>query len=523
MNSPDNVVSFPDASRRKLHSEADKVRHKLIAAARLDHAAIPMLATNLGRMAHRLDAVNPKNGAKSMFKAAFPDNWESVWRKRHRLVRLPGEPTPAFDMSGQYEAAGAKYLHLADAFASLKSPGDQSARDAAVNALTRDTIYSPRSTVSGSQDELTRIIGALRSIAQRIGQSGEVDRAFSILRKYPIEHTESGTQIGAGIEAGITDMYLIAPTHNWDSGVHWALPYVEIGHIDFPIVVPCIGLGPVAKFDAAIEPEVWAAAREHARKYSAVDLELAEACPPNSDPVGEGRALERARGVHGMAVLQRRLAELGVGETPFTLDEFDPDYWAANEAALALPYQLKGTIFARFNVGICAWPSDRVGGVDVRVVGGAHENWNGPDLILSKGDIEENIAQHCEFRSDNRQACFVIIRGSVYAVPSFDMVYSIAPHLIAGPHDLASDEAHQILMHGGEKSGAFRPIIWDDRSRLVPAPHLSVAATILRNLAFGTKSDRIDELLLADAHRRLKPVIQFYEEQILAFEDAADF
>lgn len=523
MNSPDNVVSFPDANRRKLHSEADKIRHKLISAARLDHAAIPLLATNLGRLAHRLDGENPKNGAKSMFKAAFPDNWESVWRKRHRLVRLPGEPTPAFDTSGQYEAAGAKYLHLADAFASLKSPGDQSARDAAVNALTRGTAYNIGPAIVGTQDEMARIFGALRRVAHKLSQSGEVSRAFQILRKHPIARSDAGIEIKAGSEAGIEKIYLLSPNHDWDGETHWALPYTEIGRIDLPIVVPLIMLGPIAKFDAAIAPETWAAAKQWQSAYGEPDAVIKEADEEISLAALDEQILRRARGLHGMIALRKRLAELELPEDAFTLDLSDPDYRAANDAALALPHHLRGTIFARFNVGVCAWPTDREGGVDIRVVGGADEFWNGPDLILSSGDFEENIAEHSEGRSENREASFVIMRGHVIAVPSFDMVFSIAPYSIVGAHDLDSDAAQQILMHGGANSGPFQPTVWDDSSRLVPAPHLSVAATVLRNLAFGKGLDRIDERLLADAERRLKPVLKFYEEQLLAFEDAADF
>ncbi len=523
MNSPDNVVSFPDASRRKLHSEADKIRHKLTSAARLDHAAIPLLATNLGRMAHRLDSESPKNGAKRMFKAAFPGNWESVWRKRHRLVRLPGEPAPAFDASGQYEAAGAKYLHLADAFASLKSPDDQSARDAAVNALTRGTAYNTGPAIVGTQDEMARIFGALRRVAHKLSQSGEVSRAFQILRKHPIARSDAGIEIKSGAEAAIEKFYLLYPNDGWEGETHWALPYTEIGRIHLPIVVPFIRLGPIAKFDAAIAPETWAEAKQWQLAYGEPDEAIYEADREISLAASDEQILRRARGLHGMIALRKRLAELELPEDAFTLDLSDPDYRAANDAALALPHHLRGTIYARSNVGICAWPTDREGGIDVRVVGGADEFGHGTDLILSSGDLEENIEGHSEVQTVNRAATFVNMRGHVVAVPSFEMILGIIPNSLDGLHDLDSDAAQQILMHGGANSGPFQPTVWDDSSRLVPAPHLSVAATILRNLAFGKGLDRIDERLLADAERRLEPVLKFYEEQLLAFEEAADF
>lgn len=60
----------------------------------------------------------------------------------------------------------------------------------------------------------------------------------------------------------------------------------------------------------------------------------------------------------------------------------------------------------------------------------------------------------------------------------------------------------------------FKPAVWDDPSYLSPAPHNSIAATILRNLAYAPADQRIDSLLIRDAHKRLKDIVPFVQEEL---------
>jgi hypothetical protein len=71
-------------------------------------------------------------------------------------------------------------------------------------------------------------------------------------------------------------------------------------------------------------------------------------------------------------------------------------------------------------------------------------------------------------------------------------------------------EMRDALVEGANADRAFfRPMIWDDLSRLSTAPHGSIAASILRNLAFAPEEQRIDTMLIKDARERLSGVVEF--------------
>jgi hypothetical protein len=86
------------------------------------------------------------------------------------------------------------------------------------------------------------------------------------------------------------------------------------------------------------------------------------------------------------------------------------------------------------------------------------------------------------------------------------------------PVPVNSESIAELLAPGcGGENLIFRSAVWDDPSRLSPAPHGSIAATILRNLAFANDDHRIDTLLFRDAEKRLGGIPSFVEAELSNF------
>ena len=76
-------------------------------------------------------------------------------------------------------------------------------------------------------------------------------------------------------------------------------------------------------------------------------------------------------------------------------------------------------------------------------------------------------------------------------------------------------EMRDALLEGAIRDQAFfKPMIWDDLSHLSAAPHGSIAATIVRNLAFAPDEQRIDTLLIKDARERLSGIVEFVRSEL---------
>lgn len=120
----DNIIHLPLRHDVRLSERRQPFSEQLRATTRLNKPDRPVMASNLGRMAARLNENNPLAAVKSIFEIAWPGD-NTKWAKRKRLVRMPGEELGDPEDYGSYEAAGAPYLHLACAIARLSSPSEK--------------------------------------------------------------------------------------------------------------------------------------------------------------------------------------------------------------------------------------------------------------------------------------------------------------------------------------------------------------------------------------------------------------
>ena len=123
----------------------------------------------------------------------------------------------------------------------------------------------------------------------------------------------------------------------------------------------------------------------------------------------------------------------------------------------------------------------------------------------------------CNFYEYESFIHLIIADGFVHAISGYERVYQRPDPILAPIGDTSADKW---LLTGGPQGGFFRPEIWDDNSRLVPAPQGSVAATLLRNLAFAPQEHQIDTRLRADIDCRLGGISDFVSTQLADFEAA---
>jgi hypothetical protein len=181
----------------------------------------------------------------------------------------------------------------------------------------------------------------------------------------------------------------------------------------------------------------------------------------------------------------------------------------------------------KYKVSLCIWPSPTNGALDIRII---FENDEGiiPGIVIGFDDDFISIfgPERLGEVGDGELKCAVIVvENHAYALANFNVQFCMMltkRFSYRGIHDLDTDEASEILLMGFDDEITFEPIVWDDRNRFAPAPQVSMVATILRNLRYANDEDRLDKLLLADAERRLRPVVQFYEAQRAAFDGAMD-
>lgn len=120
----DNIIHLPLRYNARLGERRQTLSDQLRATTRLPKSDRPIMASNLGRMAARLNEGNSIAVVKSMFEIAWPGD-STKWAKRKRLVRTPGEELGDPEDYGSYEAAGASYLHLAHSIARLTLPNEK--------------------------------------------------------------------------------------------------------------------------------------------------------------------------------------------------------------------------------------------------------------------------------------------------------------------------------------------------------------------------------------------------------------
>jgi hypothetical protein len=394
-------------------------------------------------------------------------------------------------------------------FKRMKTEREQ---EAAIRSLMRGTTFVPaQSRDLGDIDGREHAVEVLKGIALKAQATKTCARAFEILRAHPIEPTENGVMYFESDTVGLPDDYLSDRVSITDSNLHWAIPRIELGFAYFPVSMACYGLGSVEAVMASISIDEQAAALREAE----------DSFPEWTDAERQSVALEDATMNCARRILRGKLAEAEQADAPFRKSN-ERNGYSAPDATDDLRHV---QTFARYRVQLCLWPDLNGGPPDVRfIVGSERDGFLAEYVLEVLGNYVEVEGEarlgDDDCNDDYLSISLLSIDGSAYAIPSMEVRLNMRWGW-EGVHSLDSDEVRDLL-HVDGHSARFAPAVWDDRSKFVPAPQATLASTILRNLAFAADGDRLEQLLLADAEERLKPVVDFYDDQRRAFEEAMD-
>ena len=101
---------------RPSSSHLDNIIERLKGNSRLSLNDKKRFVLNLGQLASRINKNKPLNGAKQIVDQSGQD---SIWQKRKRFFRLPGEDTPDNGIDGEYASNPATFIALAEAAGEL--------------------------------------------------------------------------------------------------------------------------------------------------------------------------------------------------------------------------------------------------------------------------------------------------------------------------------------------------------------------------------------------------------------------
>jgi hypothetical protein len=135
-------------------SQLDNLIERIKGDSRLILNDKKIFVLNLGQLASRINENKPLSGAKQIVKKS---GRESIWEKRHRYFRLPGEDTPDTGKGGEYASDPKTFVSLAQAAGELlckstNSKAIERERQAAVKTLIAGSTYMPKYVPSNSAD-----------------------------------------------------------------------------------------------------------------------------------------------------------------------------------------------------------------------------------------------------------------------------------------------------------------------------------------------------------------------------------
>ena len=499
----------------------DPIVQALSAAPKVRREWAPIFATNLGSMAQDLNPANPRAGAKAMFQCAFGRTFLEMWRKRGRWLRLPGEVAPQFRKAGDYGSGTAAYRQLAVTYANMKWPDDLDSERRALHRLVRGSSIAPdRPIIYGDLDGIRGAIARLSHIEQLLNADMELASAFRHLARYPIapfgpdelDHEPTEGNMGAAIRG--ENFSIVGngqPTIAFCRRYLpvWFTPRVFLGHVYCPRPILEIPLDITATdYDAR--------------------LREAEALRPNDS--ADDLELEFVT-----EIVSKKLSELG-------LDGFwfDDEYLTSPPD---IPEEITGRIYDRLSLVLMVKFRNNKLELGLSITNKERFEFENGEIFLI--DRESGTPQIYKIGNKLKyDKCIVDIfneksldhwgeqivksvlrdndihvidvQGRLHAINGWQNLHAVYSDLqfVA----VSDDDSLPLLTLGSDQgSGVFRADVWDDPARLAPAPHQSIAATILRNLAFAPEALRIDTLLIEDARRRMAGLNEFVEEQLSTF------
>jgi hypothetical protein len=508
--------------------------------ARCSRELAPQLARNLGRMAEDLDSTRPLDGAKNLFAKAFGDTADENWRKRKRYIRITDGEVSAFDRDGEYVSAGVSYVKLAEAYADLIAPSEVGAKSRAIRRLVKGTELDPLSGVDLSQmDGLTQVADLLGQLQDRLASDQVINKALEYLDLFPIAPFGPG-EIPGGLTPGhmgsrvLGKGYSIVPNRHstlkfFDQESHtlqdgpgfWFEGRVFLGWLFRPRIISRLIL-PLSTQELVdrVRRASHAAEKETAKKKAAEEIDR---------------------------IIEASLEEQG-------LSEFRPGR-EFTELSISIPDKLKHTIYYRMRVflifsrkagkpELALWITpqcERTEG-DSKFLSSFNYTWACDDHIERTYSIGDSAADDLLLLPDyvgkepqGKSIYFDEHLGDLVTFEEFMEAWDVTlldvsgeVHVIGnyfwessenwGDYESApvnSGAVKDILVQGSVTNGTvFRSGVWDDYSRLAPAPQGSVAGTILRNLAYAPKDKRIDTLLFEDVRQRLQRLPEFVDVEL---------
>jgi len=485
-------------------------------------------------MAEDLNSERSKDGARKMFEKAFGPTVAENWPKRKRYIRLTDAEVRKFDRDGEYVKTAACYVKLAEAYASLRFPGDLSAKSRALRLLVKGTALDPLSNIDlASMDGLTEAADQLMQIEHWLASDQKINKALEHLNHFPIAPF-APHDIDGGLRRGhvgsriLGSGFSIVPSNrstlkllsdfaaSQDGPGYWFEARIFLGWLYRPRVISRLILPTSTQdFIDQVRKASQAANKKTAQKKAA-------------DAIYE--------------IIGEALEEQGIS-----------DFWPGeelNDTNVEIPDKLKHTLYYAMKVflvlshngakpELALWITPQEEITDKTSAYLRPFNFEGDysdthipkiyalgecadeDLLLSEGPgkvvyFDEqlgNLISLFEF-IDSWNVNLLDIDGKVHVIGNF-FWHGIEDWIQYVSASVNSETVREILGQGSSANGpVFRPGVWDDYSKVTQAPPGSIAATVLRNLAYAPIDQRIDNLLFADARKRLSGLPEFIDGEL---------
>ena len=214
------------AKRRREDRQADagRLRTMLSETSRLRVSDRVTLVRNLGRLIQRKWPENSKRRGVELFHAAFgAEAGHSMEKKRKRYFRFDGEPLPDRPDTGEYNARGATFLQLSDAFAILSHGGAASPEQKSETLLRLCEGASfhepsrPRVDPDASREVQDIFREKIAIMLDKMGRETDVISYLDQIRNFAVRiHPCSRDDVSESVRNGLTERCL--PVERFEHG-----------------------------------------------------------------------------------------------------------------------------------------------------------------------------------------------------------------------------------------------------------------------------------------------------------------
>jgi len=228
----------------------DEVIRRFTETKRLGPADQRIAAINMGTLAASLNPENHLDGAKKITEETRLK--ESIWPKRARFFRLPGEAAPASSGAGEYNANPAHFLSLAKASGRLRSGSNDKTLQAqgekeAIRLMLQGTSFLPSyKPETQAERSLNAIMEqyALR-VSEAIEQRTRIKELWTTLEATPVSLEVSAEPLPPSVYGNCAEcpQELLQPAYKdfikhgqftpskTYADMDWAQPTITIGYL----------------------------------------------------------------------------------------------------------------------------------------------------------------------------------------------------------------------------------------------------------------------------------------------------